>query len=372
MKKSLWGLFLVLIVATFLISSCSSPATTTAPTTSSASAPTTTKPATPAPPTSVSIPEVTFKAAVIGPPPGFPPSNLFKDALEIMKEKSGGKIKITFYASGALLDEKTAFDKMSAGIAELGMINPGWDPDRCGPLAYGADGAMNFDYAKYVQHSQDPGGFYDYCQSILEKYDIHMLSWPIDPGGQILSKTPIKTLADMKGKILRTTQSCMDFFKLLGASPVFMPPVDIYNALERGTIDGVCMGTDAMAGYKHQDLAKYMTVIPVSGFYCATSLSVVSLDVWKSLPAETRKLIDDSFRQAEKNHYGKAQATYDATMKTMTDAGVQIYALPADEIALWKKTAASYFDIIKDKYSDKNKFGDEWARFEPIWNTLRP
>jgi TRAP-type transport system periplasmic protein len=394
MKRLFWVLLLVLIIAALLLGGCSSTPTptvapstsapaTSAPTTTTTAAPTT-KPAISAPasttvppttsatPTTVLIPKVSLKAAVIGPPPGFPPSNLLKDALEIMKKNSGGQIEITFYASGALLDEKTAFDKMSAGISDIGMIQPGWDPDRTGPLAFAGDGAMNFDYNKFVQHARDPGGFYDYCQTILHKYKIHMLSWPIDPGGQILSRTPIKSLANMKGKILRTTQGCMDFFKLLGASPLYMPPVDIYNALERGTIDGVVMGVDAMAGYKHQDLAKNLTIIPLTGFYAATAESVINLDAWNKLPAETKKIIDEAFIQAEKNHYGKAQATYDATMKTMTDAGVQVYALPDDEKALWIKTAAPYYDLVKAKYSDANKFGDEWARFEPIWNTVRP
>ena len=53
------------------------------------------------------------------------------------------------------------------------------------------------------------------------------------------TKTPVRTLEDMKGLKIRGTGKIADTLKALGASPVPLEMVDVYEALRRGVIDGV-------------------------------------------------------------------------------------------------------------------------------------
>ena len=74
----------------------------------------------------------------------------------------------------------------------------------------------------------------------------------------VATRTPIRHLADFKGKKLRIFAS--DFqriaFQRLGASPIAMSPSDVLVAIQQGTLDGATAGITFLAGLKFQGAAK--------------------------------------------------------------------------------------------------------------------
>lgn len=74
----------------------------------------------------------------------------------------------------------------------------------------------------------------------------------------------------------------------LGATPVQLPPGEIYTALERGTVDGFVWTTNGIFDYGWEKLVKYR-VEPT--FYQGYTEILINLDVWNRLNAQQREIL---------------------------------------------------------------------------------
>lgn len=114
--------------------------------------------------------------------------------------------------------------------------------------------------------------------------------WNIN-GQFLVSKFPINSLDDLKGKKIRVyAKSQADFLSALGAQPVNMAFSEVYTALERGTVDGAVSGPDAIPGLRLYEVAKYVSDLQLGG---SPGHLVVSRKSWDALPADLKKVIED-------------------------------------------------------------------------------
>ena len=157
---------------------------------------------------------------------------------------------------------------------------------------------------------------------------------------ELLSKTPIRHLADFKGKKLRIFAS--DFqsvaFQRLGATPVAMSPGDVMAAIQQGTLDGAAAGVQLLAGMHFNDAAKYITVTN----HCAIFIiAEVSKKWYESLPADLQQVVD---RVGTSESVAINPQALEITAKARTtwlNAGGELIDLPADEQAQMLSTLAS-------------------------------
>lgn len=92
-----------------------------------------------------------------------------------------------------------------------------------------------------------------------KKNNIKYLMWtPIDY--ELLTKNPIKSLADLKGLKIRSTGQFLPLqLQAFGAIPITMVTAEWYEGLSRGTIDGLPAVKAWAAGYKLYEVAKYVS-----------------------------------------------------------------------------------------------------------------
>jgi TRAP-type C4-dicarboxylate transport system substrate-binding protein len=136
----------------------------------------------------------------------------------------------------------------------------------------------------------------------------------------VLAKTPIRHLADFKGKKIRVLASPFQSrpMERLGATPVAMTLGDVLPAMQQGAIDGAIGGIVVWTPMHFSDAAKYVTETGQPAVY---AIAEISKKWYDSLPADLQKLIDED-------------------AKGWTDAGGELISLPADEQAEMMKTFA--------------------------------
>ena len=102
----------------------------------------------------------------------------------------------------------------------------------------------------------------------------------------VLSKKPIRTLADFKGQKIRVfaTPLQIEPMKLLGATPVPMALGEVMPALQSGTIDGLLAGIPVLTAMKFYDAAKSITEIHPA----IVVSTLVANKRWFDAPAEGR------------------------------------------------------------------------------------
>jgi len=87
--------------------------------------------------------------------------------------------------------------------------------------------------------------------------------------GTLHARKPIRTMDELKGKKIRVGGSGVPIAKALGAAVVAMPATDAYDALQRGTVDGVMFPWEAMTSFRLNEMAVYHLEIP-GGMYSSS------------------------------------------------------------------------------------------------------
>jgi len=156
------------------------------------------------------------------------------------------------------------------------------------------------------------------------------------PGNVHTTKKPIHTTDDMKGLRIRfAAPTIRDFVAALGGTPVGVPPPDQLEMLQKGTLDGVFIDYGgAGIAFKMGGTLKYTTEMYsyVSSFGVA-----MNPDFYQRLPADLRKLVDQSVVGVEKE-VGEGWDALDAIgKKLLVDGGDEVIRLSPQEDANFRK-----------------------------------
>jgi TRAP-type C4-dicarboxylate transport system substrate-binding protein len=171
-------------------------------------------------------------------------------------------------------------------------------------------------------------GFLDDNRKLHEKLGLYYL---IDdhPGKgvgktsfYIFLKKDAPSPADLAGRRIRVFPAISPFMKALGANPVMMPPNDIYEALDKGVIDGfVDINVGIVDDYHYEAICKHF--IPY-GFYRTALGVLVNNKAWsrlsKDLQDQITKYTETEVVKMWQDYYNK---TNPAETKKLIDAGIK-------------------------------------------------
>ena len=117
--------------------------------------------------------------------------------------------------------------------------------------------------------------------------------WAADDAGIYTSETPIRTMEDIEGMILRSPSAAQaGQIEKLGGTPVAMPITELYPQLERGVIDGAMVPFTTILDFRMYEVANYFTLTgPIFGRSQFTV--VMNEDSYNSLSEEHQAIIDD-------------------------------------------------------------------------------
>jgi TRAP-type transport system periplasmic protein len=159
------------------------------------------------------------------------------------------------------------------------------------------------------------------------------------PGNVHTTKTAIRGADDLKGLRIRfASPTIRDFVAALGGTPVGVPPPEQLEQLQKGTLDGTFIDYGgAGIAFKMGGTIKYSTEM----YSYVTSFGVaINPEFYRNLPADLRKMIDDSVIGVEKE-VGEGWDALDALgKKALVDGGAQPVKLSAQEDARFRKTGA--------------------------------
>jgi TRAP-type C4-dicarboxylate transport system substrate-binding protein len=102
---------------------------------------------------------------------------------------------------------------------------------------------------------------------------------------QLYTIKPVKNLEEIKGLRIRTSAMYIDFIKSLGGIPSAIKPGDVYQALERGVVDGFMWPLYSIRPWGWHEVAKYVVGPP---FYKVCHPVLANTKKWDRLPDHLR------------------------------------------------------------------------------------
>jgi TRAP-type C4-dicarboxylate transport system substrate-binding protein len=266
-----------------------------------------------------------------------------------LEKRSNARVKVQYFFAESLVKTMDTLSAVSSGIADVQFTAPGYFPSQMA-LSGVADlifqTQSNWVSAKaYNEMAESFPPF----QKMMKDNNIKLVSiWPASEVTMISIK-PVKTRDDLKGKKIRAYGLMNKAMKMLGTTPVAMPLPEVYEALERGTIDAVTgLPYHLIVSYKLHEAAKNI-INPGIGCY-ASGGYFMNLNTWNKFPDDLKKIVNQLNQEfpdvAIKMQSELHKKTTDAALK----AKCNIYSLSADEIAKWKAVLVPviYDDWTKD------------------------
>jgi TRAP-type C4-dicarboxylate transport system substrate-binding protein len=159
------------------------------------------------------------------------------------------------------------------------------------------------------------------------------------PGNVHTTKKAIRTTDDLRGLRIRFSGPVIrDFISKLGGTAVGVQPTEQLEQLQKGVLDGTFIDYGgAGVAFKMGGTIKYSTEM----YSYVSSFGVgMNPDFYGRLPADLRKLIDQSTSGVEKEVGEGWDALDDIGKKLLVDGGAQPIKLSAQEDARFRKAGA--------------------------------
>ena len=296
----------------------------------------------------------------------FPPTHknavLMEKYIDYLNKRLAGIVEITQYSGGTLLTAPKMAAGVASGIADIGLSHCAYSRGRF-PVTEIMELPLGFPSGWVATHVSTD--FYNkFKAKEWDNYQPLMFSTSGPNVLQTLNK-PVRTLEDFRGLKIRGTGRVGDIIKALGANPIPLEMVDLYESLRRGVIDGTFTPLETLKGFKIGELEKYTTaswkIGSVYAFYV-----VMNKQKWNSLPAEAQKVIAD-YSKEFLEEWAVAWNDIDIEGREFFKShGGQIIDLTGAENAKWEKAAQPVVnDYKKDLVSKGYKPGevDGWVNF---------
>jgi tripartite ATP-independent transporter DctP family solute receptor len=143
------------------------------------------------------------------------------------------------------------------------------------------------------------------------------------------SKRPIKAPADLAGIKLRVPEGKwrVKMFQAYGANPSPMKFSELFTALQTGVMDGQENPFTQIYSAKLHEVQKYLSL---SGHVYTPAYLTVGKSKWDSLPADVRKILEDTAKETQAYVYEQAAKDDADLLGKIKQAGVQVNDVDKD------------------------------------------
>lgn len=276
----------------------------------------------------------------------------FDAYLDEIEKRSDGRIKFERFYGGSLVKAGVELDALSSGIVDVAMFTPSYVPGRLPLATIGTNPSLWGDSWVGAKAFNELYQTVPEMQQELEKQGVKFVGQYALTTGYVISKKPVKSLADLKGLKVVANGQLAPLAQQLGASPVSMPVEETYEAMTRGVIDGLFYGLVEAQTFGLVDAVEYVYKLPVGS---SAGLIGMNLGKWKNLPEDLQKMIAEV---ASEYHPGAYHDIYQveaggAALKALEAKGANIIEPTAEDVAKMKQIASDTViaEWVKDKES---------------------
>jgi tripartite ATP-independent transporter DctP family solute receptor len=253
------------------------------------------------------------------------PGSLFDvSATEFAKRanaKLAGKATIVVYGSSQLGGDKEMLQKLKLGTLDFALPST--------VMSSEADlfGLFEMPYlVKDRGHMQkiEKAIFWPKLEPAAEAKGLKILAvWENGYRHITNSKRPIVKPADLQGIKLRIPEGKwrLKMFQAYGANPSPMKLSEVFTALSTGVMDGQENPLTQIWSQKFQEVQKYLSL---TGHVYTPAFVAVGAKRWDSLPADVRKIIEDTAKETQAFVYERAKKDDDELVAKFTAAGVKV------------------------------------------------
>jgi TRAP-type C4-dicarboxylate transport system substrate-binding protein len=288
-------------------------------------------------------------------------------ANEVAK-RTNNQVTIKFFWSGAMGKPTELLGLVSKGAVDVAAVPASYYPAQMPLLA--APSALPMALPSPEKAQQIMYGLWQSVPALQEeakKANVHPLLFHTLGQYHLLCTSPVRSLADLKGKKIRSQGEYMPkMIAAIGGVPVNVLVGEFYESLQRGSVDCMALPWDLMVAFKLHEVAKHGSTINLGALI--SNPQWYSLPKWQKLPENVRDVLTKVADEAKAVDLAKAKELEAAALETLKKAGVDIVPFPDQA-----KFEAAVPDFLAEWVTAMEKAGkgQEAAAMAKTWRELR-
>lgn len=286
---------------------------------------------------------IVWKAAAISAEPLYT-VQVMKWLSEQLVQKTNGRMKIEVYPGGSAPFKQDAY--LSAVRDGLMEITEVWGSavasEEKSLEIMGLPGFVSIDPARRELRVKLWREFTPVYEKILTTKQ-NCLSYIFSQveGRNIYTSAPVNTLAEFKGKKIRTIGRIeSDLTNKLGGVGVSLDAGEVSTALPRGMIDGYWIADTGVVTFKWYEISKYIINLRLGG---APFFICVNKTAYEALPKDVRKVFDELRPKATEMLYNMNFEQAAESRKTLLDKGMKEINWPKADTQKVLETAKEFW-----------------------------
>ena len=259
-------------------------------------------------------------------------------------EMTGGKFQVTVHAPGELVPAFGVVDAVQAGTVEAGHTAPYYYFGKDDTFAMGTAIPFGLNSRQLTSWYYEGNGL-KLFREFYNQYNI--VNFPGGNTGAQMGgwfRKEVKTVADLKGLKFRVGGFAGKVVERIGGVPQNIPGGEIYQALERKTIDATEFSQPAIDKMLGLDQIIKNYIMPGWHQTLTTSHLLVNQDVWDKLEPQSRALIEMGCESATLKGFAESEWAQPFALAAYQQEGVKPQVLPAPVLQELQKVTNEVLD----------------------------
>src|SRR5881396_4013288 len=235
------------------------------------------------------------------------------------------------------------FDAVREGLVDLSYVTASYTPARhIVPMLAELPGAGETSLINSVAYSRI---YWKHLHKVGEYRGVKLLGVFTHGPGQMFTKRPVRSIADVQGLKIRTGGGVAEAVaKALGASAFVKPAPESYELLSSGVADGVFFPLESIISFKLDTVLEQATLFP-GGMYSSAFGFFMNEDKWNKLPKQDQEALE----KISGEHIARlAGISWDEAdrkgLEQLKKSGVKIVNANPEFVAEVKKRSAPIID----------------------------
>jgi TRAP-type C4-dicarboxylate transport system substrate-binding protein len=278
-------------------------------------------------------------------------SNVLQGWANEVEKATAGRVKFQMLPKHPSAPPGT-FDAVRDGLVDLSFVTASYTPARhILPLMPELPGSGETALANSIAYSRI---YWKHFHKAGEYKGVKLLGVFTHGPGQMFTKRPIASIADVQGLKIRTGGGIAEAVaKALGASAFVKPAPESYELLSSGVADGVFFPLESIISFKLETVLEQATLFP-GGMYSSALGFFMNEDKWNKLPKQDQEAIEKISGEHIARLAGKSWDDADQKgMEALKKSGVKIVNANPELVAEVRKRSAPIVDDWIKKASAK-------------------
>lgn len=289
---------------------------------------------------------VALKLATFGPPQSYFYVEVLIPWLEAVSRDSNGTVDIKYFGGGVLGNAGNMYDSVLTGAADIGWALLGSVP---GKFVKASVVELPFGYDSGEIGAVALWRLYDKGLIASDFDQVTLFGLTAWPGAEIQTKSKkVQILEDLKGLKLRAQGRWQAAtVSAFSATPVSVPVDQVFQAIDRGVIDGTWSSLVLTGQFHVDEIAKYFLEAPLNG---GGGMLIMKKESYENLPAAAKSAFAKHSGEILSRALGRSNdgevIRVRAQLKDLASKGKidAPYSLSPEEFGRWRKAAEPVAD----------------------------